>query len=654
MGVKAYDLPVPTHMRAWKLDTWTGVADSLQGIDSTYMHLPMRSHINDYSISNVSNSNLVSPLQSRIYFDRQKTVDFIFADVYTPFIITPQQVKYYHTTTPYSTVGYKKGFVSDLAQNEINFSFTGNVSERVNLGMTIDYLNSYGRFANQEAKTVLGSVFGSYNGDHYSLQSSFTWNTLSNFENGGLLNTDDLLGVLKPEDMPVRMKGMSGFKYLSGYLNHYYSICVERERKVQYKERDGAGNWVKKDSIKIEYVPVTTFRHMFEVNNATKRYVEKSLSQSILPNAYRNISATNDSAACLTIKNTLAVVFEEEFNTLLKFGATVYATNEVQRHISPIGKAAPSIAIGDSPFGNLIEWYPDTAFYWVPDTLYGPHWTNNTYIGGALYKNQGKYVHYGFDGNVCVLGYKIGEFQVNGHLDAGFRIGKDSLTLMAKAYIKNETPDYYLQHYQSNHYQWENNFGKTYRFYVGGAVAYPTQWVQPKLNVSFENIKNHIYFDADGSPQQAGENIQVLAADVQLNVTTPWVNLDNHAIYQYTSSNKLPLPALTLYHNLYYHGCWFKALDTQIGVDMRYFTKYYAPILNPALGQFCIQDQEQVGNYPVMNVYANFYVRSLRLKLFVQYQHINTLFMNKPYFEMPGYPMAPGMFRAGLAWHFYK
>jgi hypothetical protein len=654
MGVKAYDLPVPTHMRAWKLDTWTGVADSLQGIDSTYMHLPMRSHINDYSISNVSNSNLVSPLQSRIYFDRQKTVDFIFADVYTPFIITPQQVKYYHTTTPYSTVGYKKGFVSDLAQNEINFSFTGNVSERVNLGMTIDYLNSYGRFTNQEAKTVLGSVFGSYNGDHYSLQSSFTWNTLSNFENGGLLNTDDLLGVLKPEDMPVRMKGMSGFKYLSGYLNHYYSICVERERKVQYKERDGAGNWVKKDSIKIEYVPVTTFRHMFEVNNATKRYVEKSLSQSILPNAYRNISATNDSAACLTIKNTLAVVFEEEFNTLLKFGATVYAMNEVQRHISPIGKAAPSIAIGDSPFGNLIEWYPDTAFYWVPDTLYGPHWTNNTYIGGALYKNQGKYVHYGFDGNVCVLGYKIGEFQVNGHLDAGFRIGKDSLTLMAKAYIKNETPDYYLQHYQSNHYQWENNFGKTYRFYVGGEVAYPTQWVQPKLNVSFENIKNHIYFDADGSPQQASENIQVLAADVQLNVTTPWVNLDNHAIYQYTSSNKLPLPTLTLYHNLYYHGCWFKALDTQIGVDMRYFTKYYAPILNPALGQFCIQDQEQVGNYPIMNVYANFYVRSLRLKLFVQYQHINTLFMNKPYFEMPGYPMAPGMFRAGLAWHFYK
>ena len=631
--VLAADEKVPTHIRAWQLDKWTGVADTLAGVDTTYMDHPMRSQLNDYSISNITNSNIVSPVQSRVYFDRQKNVDFLFADPYAPYIITPQQVKYYHTTTPYSTVAYKKGFVTDLAQNDISFSFTGNVSRRTNLGMTIDYLNSFGRFANQEGKTVFGSIFGSYNGDHYSLQSSFTWNTLSNFENGGLSNPSDLQGVLQPEDMPVKMRGMSALRYISGYLNHYYSICVERERKVNYRERDEEGKWVKKDSIKIEYVPVTTFRHIFEVNDATKRYVEKSIGQSILPNLYRDSTATNDSVACLTIKNTLAVTFEEEFNTWLKFGAMVYAMNENQRHIL-IDTLLPA---------------PD-----LPDSIYLPEWSNNTYIGGALYKNRGKYIHYGFDGNVCLVGYKLGEFQVNGHMDAGFRLGKDSMTITAKAFFRNETPDYYLQHYRSNHYQWENTFQKTLRLHVSGEVAYPTQWVKPKLNVSFENITKHIYFDTDGLPKQMDGNIQVLAADLQLNITTPWINLDNHVIYQHASSDKLPLPALTLYHNLYYHGCWFKALDAQIGVDMRFFTKYYAPILNPALGQFCVQNQEQVGNYPVMNVYANFYVRSLRLKLFAQYQHFNASFMGKQYFEMPGYPMAPDMFRAGLAWHFYK
>ena len=654
MTMLAADEKVPTHIRAWQLDKWTGVADTLAGVDTTYMDHPMRSQLNDYSISNITNSNIVSPVQSRVYFDRQKNVDFLFADPYAPYIITPQQVKYYHTTTPYSTVAYKKGFVTDLAQNDISFSFTGNVSRRTNLGMTIDYLNSFGRFSSQEGKTVFGSVFGSYNGDHYSLQGAFTWNTLSNFENGGLLHPTDLQGNLKPQDMPVKMQGMSKLRYLSGYLNHYYSICVERERKVNYRERDEEGKWVKKDSIKIEYVPVTTFRHVFEVNDASKKYIEKTARQNFYPNIYRDIKQTNDTASCLTIRNSLSVTFEEEFNTWLHFGAMVYAMNEVQRHMAPIGQAVTLPAAGEQVFGNPVPIFPDTAFHAVPDTLYGDRWTNNTYIGAALYKNRGRFIHYGFDGNICLVGYKLGEFQVNGHLDAGFKLGKDSMTLAATAYVKNETPDYYVQHYLSNHYRWDNEFSKTYRFYVGGEVAYPTQWVKPRLKVSFENITNHIYFDNQGLPQQHAGNIQVLAADLQLNITTPWVNLDNSVVYQHSSSEYIPLPALTLYNNLYYHGTWVKALDVQIGVDMRLFTKYYAPVLNPALGQFCVQNVEKVGNYPVMNVYANFYVKHIRLKLFAQYQHFNASFMNKQYFAMPGYPMAPDMFRAGLSWHFYK
>ena len=634
VGVTASEKAVPTVIKAWNLDQWTGVADTLQGIDSSYMHLPMRDVLNDYSISNTGNSNLISPVQSRVYFARKKPTDFIFADAYAPYIITPQQVKFYHTTTPYSTIAYKKGFVTNLGQNDISFSFTGNVSRRTNLGMTIDYLNSYGRYANQEGKTVFGSVFGSYNGDHYSLQAAFTWNTLKNFENGGLQNVNDLQGLLKHEDMPVKMQGMSKLRYLSGYLNHYYSICVERERKVNYRERNEEGKWEKKDSIKIEYIPVTTFRHIFEVNDATKGYIEKD-AQGFYPNTYYDKKSTADSAACLSIKNTLSVTFEEEFNTWLKFGATVYAMNETQRHLS------------------LLPIYSDSVGL-PPDIIFENRWTNNTYIGGALYKNRGKHIHYGFDGNVCLVGYKLGEFQVNGHIDGGFKLGKDSLTIAAKAFFRNETPDYYLQRYRSNHYEWDNDFNKQYRLHIGGEIAYPTKWVKPKLNVSFENITQYIYFDTDGTPKQLDGNIQVLAADLQLNLTTPWFNLDNNVVYQMSSSDKMPLPTLVMYNNLYYHGTWVKVLDVQIGVDMRFFTKYYAPVLNPALGQFCVQNDVQIGNYPVMSAYANFYVRKLRLKLFAQFQHFNASFMNKQYFEMPDYPMAPGMFRAGLSWHFYK
>ena len=122
-----------------------------------------------------------------------------------------------------------------------------------------------------------------------------------------------------------------------------------------------------------------------------------------------------------------------------------------------------------------------------------------------------------------------------------------------------------------------------------------------------------------------------------------------------SSSNHLSLPMLTLYHNIYYYGTWFKALDAQIGVDMRYHTSYYAPLLNPATGQFCEQQTTKVGNYPILNVYANFYVRLLHLKFFAQFTHFNKYFMpNNNYFSMPGYPLNPPVFRAGLAWHFYR
>jgi hypothetical protein len=92
----------------------------------------------------------------------------------------------------------------------------------------------------------------------------------------------------------------------------------------------------------------------------------------------------------------------------------------------------------------------------------------------------------------------------------------------------------------------------------------------------------------------------------------------------------------------------------QIGVDVQYNTAYYAPLLNPATGQFCVQDKVKVGNYPVMSAYANFYVKLLHLRFFAQYQHLNASFMNYQYFTMPNYPLNPDVFRAGLAFHFYK
>ena len=164
----------------------------------------------------------------------------------------------------------------------------------------------------------------------------------------------------------------------------------------------------------------------------------------------------------LTIRNTLAVTFCEAYNTKLRFGITAFAMNECQRFLN------------------------DSVPY-DPDSIYDYRWTNNTFVGGAIHKHSGANVHYHVEGKVCVLGYKIGEFDVNGKLATQFNAGGYPLTINARAYAKSETPNYYLQSYRSNHIRWNNHFGFTYRFLGGATVAYAYQWLKPRIDFSFEN-----------------------------------------------------------------------------------------------------------------------------------------------------------------------
>ena len=639
------------QIRAWILPAYTMIADTVR-LDTSYLNLPMRNLQDDYSVSYAWDGNIVAPIQSRLYFDRLHKIEDIFGVPYQPYVITPQDVRFYNTTVPYSKIGYQHGFTTYHEEHELDFLFTGNLNKRLNLGLQLNYQNGAGHYAFQEAKLFNGAVFGSYNGDHYFLHATATWNYMSNFENGGIQNVDDLNSSLEPEDIPVRIKGMSGYSYVSGMLNHGYSLTVQRTRVDTIEVKNEEGKWEKTDTTITYHIPVITFAHTFETNNSIRRYREKdSVNAAFYDNTYRNPFQTRDTSNVLTISNTLSVTFEEEFNKLLHFGFSVYARNECQRYIYRSNEYYdPGLALQ----GNSIERVAATA-HLMADSLTNQHWVNNTFVGGTIHKKTGNWVRFLIHGEVCPLGYKIGQFMVHGNVNLSIPVRKDTFYIRALAEVANAKPSWYYEQYISNHHMWVNDFNKEYRFHVGGEVAYPTKWVKPRVKIDFENVTNLIYFDHKGYPIQNEGNAQVFAADVRCDITTPWINLENNIIYQ-TASSVIPVPALILYHNLYYHGTWFKSLDTQIGVDLRYFTRYYAPILCPALGQFAVQDQVKIGNYPLMSVYANFYVRQLYLRFYVQYTHINHLFMrsNINYLAMPNYPMNPDIFRLGVTWHFYR
>ena len=620
-----------TVVRTWTMPSFSAVADTIAFRDTATLNFVDVDVQQLYSLSSAMNGNiLVSHIESRVVRDRLKTIDDPFAWSLTPYVVTPQQQRYFNTTTPYSTVSYKRGFVTGHEEHDIDFLFTGNIGRKTNLGIEMDYLNSAGHYANTAGKVFRGSVWGSYTGAHYSMHGAFGWSQLSTFDNGGLVDVEDLHSKLHAEDLPVHLNAMTGYRYLSGYLHNQYAITKEREYHDSIEVVED-GQRVKRDTVKVEHIPLITFSHIFETNNSNRRYVEQTAEQGFYDTIYYNNNETNDRSDVLTIRNTIAVTFCEAYNTKLKFGASVYAMNECQRFLT------------------------DSMGY---DSISNYKWYNNTFVGGAIHKHSGTNVHYNVEGQVCVVGYKIGEFDVHGNVDMRFDVGGAPLLVGARAYAKSETPSPYLQRFRSNHIWWDNEFGFTYRFLGGASVGYGYKWVKPRVDFSFENITKPIFFDAASwKPHQYEGNVQIITADVGLDLTTPWINLENRAVIQHTTNDSvMPVPTVILQHRLYYHGTWFKALDAQIGVDLRYFTRYHAPVLCPATGMFAVQENTNIGNYPWMSVYANFYVRSIRLRFFAHYQHFNYWFMgdNIDYMAMPGYPTNRDTFRAGLAWHFYN
>ena len=124
------------------------------------------------------------------------------------------------------------------------------------------------------------------------------------------------------------------------------------------------------------------------------------------------------------------------------------------------------------------------------------------------------------------------------------------------------------------------------------------------------------------------------------------------------SSNKdvIPVPALNVYTNLYLNFMIARVLRCDLGADIRYFTKYYAPDYSPSLGQFTIQEtgnqRVQIGNYPIVNIYANMHLKHTRF--FVMMSHVNAGSGNRNYFFTPHYPLNERVLRFGVSWNFFN
>jgi len=581
--------------------------------------------------------NLGSPAQSKLFFERESDASiFPFLDAFSYYRQTPENNVFLNTKVPYSNIFYQTAGGKVNSEERFTSTLSTNFGKKINVGFNIDYIYSRGFYSYLSNKQIAYNVYGSYISDRYQMHAYVANNYYNNSENGGIFDTRYITDPTNPEltvnisdskSIPVRIGEMwNRLKGKQLFMSNRYNLGYERQTGEEPEAK--------------EFIPVASFilttrytdqqrRFASEDNSIVSSGTNETGTDLLYDNNYytaggRSNTPATDQMAYWSFKNTFAISLNEGFKEWVKFGLMAYIEQDFRKFS-----------------------VPSSTFAW-PMVL-NVHSQNSTVIGGRLTKEKGRFLKYNLDAQLGVLGANIGETKLEGDISTTIRIaGKDAI-VRAKGYIKNLTPTFYQETYQTKYLAWDNELDDTRRVFIGGEIVIPH--TNTRISGGVENIKNHIYYNQSRLIDQSNKDIQVVSVRLDQKLKAGIFHWDNQVAYQTsTEESVIPLPKLSLYSNIYLLANLGKVLTIQLGADAHFHTKYYAPGYEPALLQFYNQRDTEIGGFPIATAYIN--VNLKKSRFYAMMYNIGESLGNSEYFSLPNYPVNPMIFKMGISWDF--
>lgn len=644
----------PKGLKTWTVDERFGSVTPTE--PDTMPHLFQQTNLTDGLHGTYSHTgNIASPRVSRIYNgqdDYMMGSQFIFAKPYSMALSSAYDLVFTNTKAPITNLTWMSQGNKTNGDDRIRANFATNINKNAGLGAKVDYFYGRGYYPHQNTSSIASKIFGSYRGDHYTVHGAYILDRTKNAENGGL--SDDTY-ITHPEyystkyapaDMPVRLRSaLNRLKVNTLFLTHRYNLGF-------YEPIDSAGNrLVIPDSLKGDsatmllprrFVPAAAIVHTARFDHNRRFYYDQSSNRSFyIDDFFPEAESIEDQTRYLSVENTLALEMTEGFRKWVKTGMRLFGKHQLTR-------------------------------FALPDENRQLYNTSYNYItlGAQLMREQGRLFHYNVLGEIRTTGVDWGEFNVEGNMKFDIPIATDSIGILVRGFVRNEEPSFYYRHFHAAGAWWDNDLSKIFRSRIEGDFS----WRKTRLKVGFETIQNHTFFqerqswadvsNPEGSDlsqvhygigvAQADKNVQLIQATLCQDFKFGPVVWENEFTFQHSSDNKvLPVPTFNGWSNLYFHFYIAHVLRTDIGGDVRYFTKYYGPTYSPIIGQYAVQDADhrmKVGNYPWVNIYANFHLKTCRF--YVMYSHVSQY--AGPYFFVPHYPTNQRAFRIGISWNFFN
>jgi len=258
-------------------------------------------------------------------------------------------------------------------------------------------------------------------------------------------------------------------------------------------------------------------------------------------------------------------------------------------------------------------------------------------------------------GRYYLSGYQFSSYRLSGELELMIKIKEKDIRINAGASNELLQPGFLYTRFISNTFIWNQDLDKTIISNLSGDVSLGSN--KFTLHGDYYLLHNYVYFDTSAIPQQFHQGLSVLSlvAEKEFHVWK-FHSINKLAFQQVSHPDVLSLPSLAVSSsNFIEHEFNFKAtegkLRTIIGFDLFYNTSYYANAYMPSLAIFYQQQEKQLGNYPYVDLFLN--VRLKRVRFSLNYEHINSGWLEKNFFTALHYPMDQRYLKIGFSWTFY-
>ena len=664
---------IPDSMHYKRIITWKEDRHfhdvNLQKFDTTYNY-----HFNEYpyygeDINTTWLGVSGSPEQTYNYFKRADTDNAIFYTALQRYSYSPETLPNYNTKTPYTELAYWGTLFANKEKEESNIKVltTQNILPELNLTLEFRRYGGNGILKREDTNNRNVVIAGNYMGKRYLMHTGFIYNKVARSENGGVVDNFWIRDTtVDAREIDVYLKDESSTtKKNTAFLDQSYRIPFNfienlkgrKERKHQEALR--ASIMENGDSLAIAELLQKEAEELEEKeaaadtvnNNITTAIIGHSSEYSVFRRIYQDNIDKNDEFGRKFFNDRFYLNPTRSADSLrvMKFENRFFIRLQPWKSDGIVSKL--DVGIGDK-LANYFSFKTSDYIQGSSNTL-----LNSTYLYAGAKGQYKKYFTWDAKGEYTFLGYEMNDFGVHANLGFSaypFRRDKNSpLTLKAHFETTLKEPDYYEQHVCTNHYRWDNDFGKISSTKIGATLEIP-RW---DLNASFDYalLSNNIYYDTLGIVRQNPEPMSVMTASLQKNFKIWKFHLDHQALFQ-ISSNKdvLPLPMLAL--NLRYYlqfDVVKKVMQMQIGANAAFTTKWYAPAFNPVLGVFHNQNVEEYGNCPYIDAFVN--IQWKRACIFVKVVNVNMGWPNKSadYFSAAGYIAPQRAIKFGIFWPFY-